>query len=324
MTRIISSVILIVFCCFQLQAQFAGPVGSPTTTAIHKDSSAIVAWATNCVVQRGYLDISDPGLGTAGFGDPSMAIGTAGNNGVVSLGDSGVAVLTFQNPITNGPGFDFAVFENAFNDEFLELAVVEVSSDGKNFVRFPATSNTPDDVQVGPFENFADATLLNNLAGKYREFYGTPFNLDELTGIPNLNLNAITHVKIIDVVGAIDPQYATYDQASNAINDPYPTPFASGGFDLDAVGVIHEGEAGLTEPNTTISFTLFPNPATEGESMTIVCDETVVLVAVYQSNGTEIYSGSELGLSGVRLKAGIYLLQVEAEKGVAVRKLVVN
>lgn len=324
MTRIIGSVMLIVFCCFQLQAQFAGPVGSPTSTAIHKDSSAIVAWATNCVVQRGYLDISDPGLGTAGFGDASMAIGTAGNNGVVSLGDSGVAVLTFQHPITNGPGFDFAVFENAFNDEFLELAVVEVSSDGENFVRFRATSNTPDDVQVGPFENFADATLLNNLAGKYREFYGTPFDLDELTGIPNLNLNAITHVKIIDVVGAIDPQYATYDQASNAINDPYPTPFASGGFDLDAVGVINEAEAGLTESNTAISFTLFPNPVTEGQALSIVCEETIISFSVYQSNGIEVYRGTEQGLSRVSLKSGVYLFRVETEKGAAVRKLVVG
>jgi hypothetical protein len=314
---------LIVFCCFQLQAQFAGPVGSPTSTAIHKDSSAIVAWANNCVVQRGYLDISDPGLGMASFGDASMAIGTAGNNGVVSLGDSGVAVLTFQHPITNGPGVDFAVFENAFNDEFLELAVVEVSSDGENFFRFPATSNTPNDVQVGPFENFADATLLNNLAGKYREFYGTPFDLDELTGIPNLNLNAITHVKIIDVVGTIDPQYATYDQSSNAINDPYPTPFASGGFDLDAVGVINEAEAGLKEPNTSISFTLFPNPVTEGQALSVVCEETIISFSVYQSNGIEVYRGNEQGLTSVDLTTGVYMLQVKTEKGMGVQKLVV-
>lgn len=316
-------IVLSIFCCCSSWAQFAGPVGSPTTSAIHKDSSAFVAWATNCVVQRGYFDIADPGLGNASYGTAADAIGMSGN-GVVSLGDSGVAVLTFLNPITNGPGFDFAVFENAFNDEFLELGVVEVSSDGENFFRFPATSNTPDDVQAGSFENYGDATLLNNLAGKYREFYGTPFDLDELTGIPNLNVNAITHVKIIDVVGTIDPQYATYDQASNAINDPYPTAFAAGGFDLDAVGVIHEGEAGLTEPNELISFTLVPNPVTEGQSLSIVCDETVVSVSIYQLNGAEVYRGIEQGLSGVRLKAGIYLLRVETEEGAAVRKLVVG
>ena len=314
--------LLSAFCAFQSHAQFAGPVGSPTTSAMHKDSSAFVAWATNCTVQRGYLDISDPGLGVASFGDASQAVGTVG--GVVSLGDSGVAVLTFLNPITNGPGFDFAVFENAFNDEFLELAVVEVSSDGENYFRFPATSNTPDDVQAGSFENFGDATLLHNLAGKYREFYGTPFDLDELTGIPNLNVHAITHVKIIDVVGTIDPLYATYDQASNAINDPYPTAFASGGFDLDAVGVIHEGEAGLNESNELISVSIFPNPATQDQPLNIVCEEQVTSLVIFQSNGTEVYHGNEQGLADLRLSAGIYMFRVETEKGTVVRKQVVR
>jgi len=323
MTRIISVVIFTIVNCFFSQAQFAGPVGSPTTTAIHKDSNAIVAWATNCVVQRGYLDIADPALGMASFGDASMAIGPSGNNGVVSLGDSGVAVLTFLNPITNGPGVDFAVFENAFNDEFLELAVVEVSSDGENYVRFPATSNTPNDVQVGPFENYADATLLNNLAGKYREFYGTPFDLDELTGSPNVNLNAITHVKIIDVVGTIDPQYAFYDQASNAINDPYPTAFPSGGFDLDAVGVINEGEAGLVESQSPILVSLSPNPMAEGQTLSIVCDENIVSLTVFQSNGAIVYMGDQSGLSEFQFPKGIYHVKLQTTKGSLVKKLIV-
>ena len=54
------------------------------------------------------------------------------------LGDDGSLVLTFPAPIADGAGPDFAVFENAFSTEFLELAFVEVSSDGTNFTRFPA------------------------------------------------------------------------------------------------------------------------------------------------------------------------------------------
>jgi hypothetical protein len=115
----------------------------------------------------------------------------------------GSAILTFQNPISNGTGFDFAIFENSFNDVFLELAFVEVSSDGVNYIRFPATSNTQTTTQIGPFDNTGDATKLNNLSGKYRAQYGTPFDLQELTGNPLLNINAITHIKIIDVVGSI-------------------------------------------------------------------------------------------------------------------------
>jgi hypothetical protein len=42
------------------------------------------------------------------------------------------------------------------------------------------------------------------------------------------------------VVGSLDDRYATYDVLGNKINDPFPTPFASGGFDLDAVGVINQ------------------------------------------------------------------------------------
>jgi hypothetical protein len=46
-------------------------------------------------------------------------------------------------------------------------------------------------------------------------------------------------VRIIDVVGSIDPAFGTRDSLGNLINEPFPTPFSSSGFDLDAVGVIH-------------------------------------------------------------------------------------
>ena len=42
------------------------------------------------------------------------------------------------------------------------------------------------------------------------------------------------------MVGSIAPQYARHDSRGHVINDPYPTNFASSGFDLDAVGVIHQ------------------------------------------------------------------------------------
>lgn len=149
-----------------LLAQFPGPVGTLGTSAMHTDSSAFVAWGTQCKVIRGYQDISNTSLGYTTVGDSSMVIGKA-DGSIVSLGDAGIAIVTFSNPITNGTGNDFAVFENAFNDSFLELAFVEVSSDGINYFRFPPTCNLPTSPQ---FTNDAtmDATKLNNLAGKYR------------------------------------------------------------------------------------------------------------------------------------------------------------
>ena len=81
----------------------------------------------------------------------------------MSLGDGGVAILTFKYPIKNETGNDFAVFENSFNDTFLELAFVEVSSDGIHYFRFPAVSNTQDTLQMGNDASI-DARHLNNLA----------------------------------------------------------------------------------------------------------------------------------------------------------------
>ena len=175
---------------------------------------------------------------------------------VVSLGDGGSITLGFNTPIANGPGSDFAVFENGFLTgpsgsglAYLELAVVNVSSDGVHFFRFPDVSETQTSTQVGGFDSL-DATNLHDLAGKYIAGYGTGFDLSELAGVsPYLNINDVTEVRITDVVGSIDPRYGTRDSLGNLINDPFPTPFASGGFDLNGVGVIHM--ASVPEPSVS-------------------------------------------------------------------------
>jgi hypothetical protein len=219
-------------------AQFAPPVGVQGTTAIHKDSSIFVNWATDCEVVLGTENISDPQSPVVSTGINTMAIGEPGN-GVVSLGDGGSAILSFENKITNGEGWDFAVFENAFSDDFLELAFVEVSSDGINFFRFPSTSLTQDAIQIGPF-GAVIAEEINNLAGKYRANYGTPFDLEEISDVDGLDVNTISHIKLMDVIGSINDNYCSFDHLGNKINDPFPTPFPSSGFDLDAVGVINQ------------------------------------------------------------------------------------
>jgi len=226
-----------------LAGPYAPAAGQPGSEAIAKDDSAIVGWADG-VVQflPGPIDVSDPGSELANFGTPAAALGPAEGMAleVVSLGDGGSITLSFAPPIADGPGFDLAVFENGITDTFLELAVVEVSSNGVDFVRFPAVSRTPTDAQVAGFGTL-DPTDLDNLAGKYRQGYGTPLDLAELTGAsPAVDVNNIGFVRLIDVVGNIAPAYATLDSLGNPINDPWPTPFTSGGFDLDAVAVLHE------------------------------------------------------------------------------------
>lgn len=242
-------------------AQFAPPAGQEGSTAIHADSSVFVAWANTCIIERGYQQIDDPSLGFAYYGDVEAGIGKADNN-VVSLGDGGKAILTFEEPIFNGLGPDFAVFENAFNNFSLELAFVEVSSNGVDYFRFPAISLTQTDHQIGGFGSI-DATMIHHMAGKYRVLYGTPFDLDDIEDNPLLDKKAVTHVKIIDVVGNIDTLYATYDSEGHRVNDPWPTPFYSSGFDLDAVGVIHDIIHQSTDEITEYQVNIYPNPCSD-------------------------------------------------------------
>ena len=272
--------LLCIFCLglwINVDAQFAGPVGTLATTAIKADSNIFVSWAKSCQLQRGWMDITDKSKGKASVGFDYNAKGKS-EGFIVSLGDSGIATLTFEKPIYNGPSWDFAVFENSFSNNFLELAFVEVSSDGQRYVRFPATSNYPDSVQIGPFDEVSKAELINNLAGKYKGGYGTPFDLEELKDSAGIDISRITHVRIIDCVGSIAKPYASYDINGNAINDPFPTPFTSSGFDLDAVGVIH------TTANTkrlSKKIHVWPNPV----SSIIFFPEEVESLEVYSYSG---------------------------------------
>jgi hypothetical protein len=307
-----------------LCAQFPGAAGLAGSTAMHQDSSAFVGWATGCHVTRGYQDISNTSLGYANIGDSSMALGKAGTNPVVSLGDRGYAVVTFSAPIMNGTGFDFAVFENAFNDSFLELAFVEVSSDGVNFFRFAATSNSPTSPQYDNNANM-DPTKINNLAGKYRATFGTPFDLQELSGIPQLNINSVTHLKIIDVVGSIDPLYASYDNSTNIINDPWTTAYPSSGFDLDAVGVINQVGVGIHETSFPESISVYPNPFTD--KFRIKNPEMKELrVEISDLRGTILKSevvtenNSEIELED--FVKGLYTVHLTSDKGKKIIKLV--
>lgn len=314
-------------------AQFAPQAGSPGTKAIHKDSSVFVNWATGATLERGWQDVADTTLGRVQVGDETYIPGKAGN-GVVSLGDGGMAVVTFEKPVTNGNGYDFAVFENGFIDEslkpgnaFLELAFVEVSSDGVNFVRFPSECLNDTASQMASFEAM-NAEKIHNLAGKYIANYGTPFDLEELKDAPGLDVSRITHIRIIDVTGSINPLYASRDSRGRIINDPYPTAFASGGFDLDAVGVIHEeNSTGLEEP-VAGSIRMFPNPVNSGSFITLGLAVGTEQIACYDSNGRQVSfeSRGENGrINAISLpQKGIYLVRIMSGGVQVLKRVVVN
>jgi len=317
MLRVILSFLIIWF-SFQMKAQYAPSVGQEGSTAISKDSNLIHNWATACNIERGWVNIADTSLGKASNGVTYNALEIA-DNSTISLGDGGVATLSFIYPIVDGPSWDFVVFENSFNDFFLELAFVEVSSDGENFFRFPAHSLTQVDTQITTFGTL-NTTKINNLAGKYRGGYGTPFDLSELPSYSALNVQHITHIRIIDVVGSIDTAYGTIDTAGNMINDPFPTPFASSGFDLDAVGVIHQVVGIEDISNTEINIiNVYPNPASNYINVnTLQTGKLLILSQI----GSIVYEGyvkrgnNRIDISS--LSKGIYFIKVNRE----IRKLI--
>jgi hypothetical protein len=249
-----------------LLAQYPPPAGHPGTTALDKDSSIIIGWASYCKIERGYINISDTTIYYNGsnktiYGSYLYATGPA-DDLVVSLGDGGSALLGFEIPVVNRTGPDFAVFENSFSNGFLELAFVEVSSDGQHFVRFPAVSLTPDNIQISTFDTI-DATKIHNLAGKYRHAFGTPFDLEDLKDSLGIDLNNIIRIRIIDAIGCILDPFASRDSQGHRVNDPWPTPFDTGGFDLDAIGVIHNKAQGSGEVGHQEVVRIYPNPVTD-------------------------------------------------------------
>ena len=303
---------------------FCGAVGTEGCNAIAADSSAIVAWATGVVIERGPQMLGGNPDSLATHGSDTSALGPATLNtlAAISLGDGGTATLTFDRPIANGDGPDFAVFENSFSDNFLELAFVEVSSDGQHFVRFPATSLTQTETQTSGIGS-TDPTFINNLAGKFRIGYGTPFDLEELRDSVGINIDSITHVRIVDVVGSIDPRYATYDAFGHIVNDPWPTNFGSGGFDLTGVGVIHQADlptTGIRDAELLVE-ALWPNPTADRVTVSLARPAVAQLfdlsgrsVATYDlGQGRNVL---DLG----DLPAGVYMLRAEGSVSKIVKR----
>lgn len=303
-----------------LGQSFAPPAGEFGSTAIHKDSNIIVNSAINCVVTRGYMNIMDQPFGFASFGVEEDATGLPNSPEVISLGDGGEALLTFSTPIYNGVGPDFAVFENSFDGNFLELAFVEVSSNGIDFFRFPAISEIQTSVQVGSFEN-TDCRYIYNLAGKYQAEFGVPFDLEELNGITGLDVDAITHVKVIDVIGSVDTVFGSEDSQGNLINDPFPTAFPTGGFDLDGIGVINEMPLSLFSDSES-KFSVYPNPV--NDKMTINSSFEGVYELV-NSLGLIVRKGELVDTTIVDLSnesRGMYILTIESLKGKIMTKII--
>lgn len=296
---------------------YADVVGTATTTAVAKDDAAIVAWATTVASYTAGTNV-DPVWqdATKGLG---AAEGTSFN--IVCLGRGGEITLEFQQPIIDGTGADFAVFENSFSNQFLELAWVEVSSDGIHFLRFPNFSQTPS--PVGGFGTI-DAKKIHGFAGKYRAGYGTPFDLAEiraahaaslldsslfpssysadlLANFDEVDFDNIRYIRLIDVVGD-GSQYSALRFTENQgfiIYDPYPTT-GSAGFDLDAVAVIHQLDT--SGASQTIDFSPIGNQRFADVAVGLEATASSGLAVTFEVvSGPALLDGAELNFTGLGL-----------------------
>lgn len=312
-----------------LMAQYAPPAGQPGTSAISKDSSAFIGWASTCSIERGYVNMSDTTIkyndsNKATYGSYLYASGPA-DELVVSLGDRGSALLGFDNPIVNRTGHDFAVFENSFGDSFLELGFVEVSSDGLHFVRFPSISLTPENQQVNTFDTI-DARKIHNLAGKYRHTFGTPFDLIDIKDSAGIDISHITHVRILDAGGCVQLPFSTYDSQGHKVNDPWPTPFDTGGFDLDAVGVINNQSNGMGDDSELSVIRIYPNPAVD--FVTVEVKQLVMVgMKILDPAGHMVFEGGILNRARIDLSslaAGIYIASFNLRDGSSINQKIIK
>lgn len=246
---------------FLTTTAWAGLYSGPTDMT-HSIDPAIPSASTRFVEWANAIDPARTHFAPRG----STAISATGYNSLGDLDASEIAngvspgylTVTFSTGIRNGSSADFAVFENGFtygspNGLFMDLAYVEVSSNGTDFARFPSIStNTAPVTGSGAFAGF-DTSNIYNLAGKHAGGYGTPFDLADLLSDASVlsgavDLSSIQYVKLVDIPG----NGSFLDSQAHPILDNWLTT-GSGGFDFrlpvgQGVGVINA----IPEPGSLI------------------------------------------------------------------------
>ena len=128
---------------------------------------------------------------------------------------------------------------------------------------------------------------------------------------------------VVGVVGSIDPLYASYDVNNHPINDPWPTPFSSGGFDIDASGVLHQNPLSISEYKEEL---VFPNPISVSGTLHIKSKHTVASIKLFDNLGKSYVfkNSSSLNLAELNLSTGVYVLQYEILGQTMHKKISVN
>jgi hypothetical protein len=208
------------FLILMVAACGSGPTGEscPAHDRAPDDfADCVVEFEPDPASSFGHADVPDVVLGPPG--------GTAD---VASLGCGGSIVLFFDDPIpVDGPGADLIVFENPFSNEFPEPGEVSVSDDGLTWSSFncdPAT--LAGCAGVSP----TLATASNGVDPRDPELAG-----GDAFDLADLGLSEARYLRIDDRSAEYwEPRDMSYCDPGQA---------GSGGFDLDAVAIVHAKES---------------------------------------------------------------------------------
>jgi hypothetical protein len=131
-------------------------------------------------------------------------------------------------------------------------------------------------------------------------------------------------------LGSLDNNFAKRDSRGVKINDPWPTPFGSSGFDLDAVGVIHQyGNLGMSDTKKETTFQ-FKNPINANQNLIIRFDENIQngILRICNINGSVVLEKHIIKNnmeSSIRFdNQGMYFISLETGDGIITKALIVN
>jgi hypothetical protein len=178
--------------------------------------------------------VAAPGATGEGNKDSSLAAnGVRGDSGgssdVYSLGyeegvDNFIILSWGGKKVTNGPGTDFVVFENAFiksgGGHFMDQIIVYLSIDSENWVAFPHDYINPDENEYSH-----DPNMWPGFAGLWPVFYheednpidpfdfdlagGDHFDLDQLpddNGLAQeIKANGFSYIRLVSAPSQINP-----------------------------------------------------------------------------------------------------------------------
>lgn len=239
---------------------------------------------------------------------------------ILSLGDGGEIILGFfKNPIIDGNGVDFTVFENVFyvfgneNDPFKETAFVSVSKNGTNFFQFPF-----------------DPQTLQGLAGTEPTFGNQNPQDPNVSGGNSFDLQAVG-LDTVYFVKLADTDNSVVDGSMN---------FVGGDFDLDAVVAVNFAEK-TTEISSNnfkpkkVSFKLskaFPNPTNaqvnfqidnfygKGKASIYNALGELIFQKHFSLNGNSKFSWNAKNSLELEVSSAVYFLKVENSEGSRTQK----